>query len=139
MTVLMSCDSVDVTCPCLTDAVPLFLRLLESPHQNVCEQAVWALGNIIGTYPVQQHLAGHPQSVTPTWLPLLSYIVKYHCPVTLLSYPYSITPLSYLYSVNPTHLYSVTSTPRSSVPFTIDINVLSCSAHIVFELLINWF
>jgi len=31
-----------------TGAVPLFLRLLESPHQNVCEQAVWALGNIIG-------------------------------------------------------------------------------------------
>lgn len=30
------------------DAVPLFLRLLHSPHQNVCEQAVWALGNIIG-------------------------------------------------------------------------------------------
>ena len=33
-----------------TGAVPLFLRLLESPHQNVCEQAVWALGNIIGEF-----------------------------------------------------------------------------------------
>lgn len=32
----------------IVDAVPLFLRLLHSPHQNVCEQAVWALGNIIG-------------------------------------------------------------------------------------------
>lgn len=32
-------------------AVPLFLRLLESPNQNVCEQAVWALGNIIGDGP----------------------------------------------------------------------------------------
>ncbi|XP_048461202.1 importin subunit alpha-4-like [Rhincodon typus] len=30
------------------NAVPYFLRLLHSPHQNVCEQAVWALGNIIG-------------------------------------------------------------------------------------------
>ena len=29
-------------------AVPLFLKLLRSEHQNVCEQAVWALGNIIG-------------------------------------------------------------------------------------------
>ncbi|CDW54741.1 importin subunit alpha 4 [Trichuris trichiura] len=29
-------------------AVPLFLQLLNSPHNNVCEQAVWALGNIIG-------------------------------------------------------------------------------------------
>jgi len=32
-------------------AVPYFLKLLESPHQNVCEQAVWALGNIIGDGP----------------------------------------------------------------------------------------
>lgn len=36
-----------IRCLC-ADAVPLFLRLLRSPHQNVCEQAVWALGNIIG-------------------------------------------------------------------------------------------
>lgn len=34
-----------------SEAVPLFLRLLESPHQNVQEQAVWALGNIIGDGP----------------------------------------------------------------------------------------
>lgn len=32
-------------------AVPLFLQLLHSQHQNVCEQAVWALGNIIGDGP----------------------------------------------------------------------------------------
>lgn len=32
-------------------AVPLFLKLLHSPKQNVCEQAVWALGNIIGDGP----------------------------------------------------------------------------------------
>nr|CAD7262466.1 unnamed protein product [Timema shepardi] len=32
-------------------AVPLFLSLLLSTHQNVCEQAVWALGNIIGDGP----------------------------------------------------------------------------------------
>lgn len=29
-------------------AVPHFLKLLDSPNINVCEQAVWALGNIIG-------------------------------------------------------------------------------------------
>ena len=31
-------------------AVPLFVQLLSSAHQNVCEQAVWALGNIIGMF-----------------------------------------------------------------------------------------
>ena len=30
------------------NAVPYLLRLLRSPHGNVCEQAVWALGNLIG-------------------------------------------------------------------------------------------
>nr|KAF7438270.1 hypothetical protein H0235_000661 [Vespula pensylvanica] len=33
-------------------AVPLFLHLLLSSQQNVCEQAVWALGNIIGDGPI---------------------------------------------------------------------------------------
>lgn len=32
-------------------AVPLFLELLNSTAANVCEQAVWALGNIIGDGP----------------------------------------------------------------------------------------
>merc|ERR1712169_172669 len=27
-------------------AVPLFLQLLRSPYQNVCEQAVWVLRNV---------------------------------------------------------------------------------------------
>jgi importin subunit alpha-2 len=29
-------------------AVPYFIKLLSSPNHNVCEQAVWALGNIAG-------------------------------------------------------------------------------------------
>ena len=32
------------------DAVPLFLKLLKSPQQNVCEQAVWALGKLDNIY-----------------------------------------------------------------------------------------
>ncbi|RWS25241.1 importin subunit alpha-3-like protein [Leptotrombidium deliense] len=32
-------------------AVPVFLQLLHSANDNVCEQAVWALGNIIGDGP----------------------------------------------------------------------------------------
>ena len=30
------------------NALPYLLRLLHSPHLHVCEQAVWALGNLIG-------------------------------------------------------------------------------------------
>ncbi|CAF2745241.1 unnamed protein product [Rotaria sp. Silwood2] len=33
------------------NALPYLLRLLNSPHSNVCEQAVWALGNLIGDGP----------------------------------------------------------------------------------------
>lgn len=37
-------------------AVPSFLQLLGSPAPSVCEQAVWALGNIIGDGPVLRDL-----------------------------------------------------------------------------------
>ena len=33
-------------------AVPFFVKLLRSPDNNVCEQAVWALGNIAGDGPI---------------------------------------------------------------------------------------
>ena len=35
----------------LLGAVPILIQLLSSPHVNVCEQAVWALGNITGDGP----------------------------------------------------------------------------------------
>ena len=31
--------------------LPKFVKLLRSPNQDVCEQAVWALGNIAGDSP----------------------------------------------------------------------------------------
>eukprot|EP00794_Sanderia_malayensis_P011137 gene11137-12308_t len=46
-------------------AVPHFMRLLESPHANVCEQAVWALGNIIGDGPVLRDFVIRQNVVEP--------------------------------------------------------------------------
>lgn len=46
------------------------MRLLESKHQNVCEQAVWALGNIIGDGPALRDFVIRHGVVTP----LLNFI-----------------------------------------------------------------
>jgi len=51
-------------------AVIHFMRLLESKHQNVCEQAVWALGNIIGDGPFLRDFVISNGVVTP----LLTFI-----------------------------------------------------------------
>ena len=37
-------------------AVPHFLKLLDSQNMNVCEQAVWALGNIIGFFEFKKNI-----------------------------------------------------------------------------------
>lgn len=60
-------------------AVPLFLKLLQSPQQNVCEQAVWALGNIIGDGP---HLRDYVIELGIV-KPLLSFI-KPEIPISFL-------------------------------------------------------
>lgn len=60
-------------------AVPLFLQLLSSTQQNVCEQAVWALGNIIGDGPVPRDYVIQRGVVQP----LLTFI-KPDIPITFL-------------------------------------------------------
>jgi len=60
-------------------AVPLFLTLLFSPHHTVCEQAVWALGNIIGDGPSLRDYVIN-LGVVP---PLLAFI-KPETPITFL-------------------------------------------------------
>ncbi|XP_046676637.1 importin subunit alpha-3 [Homalodisca vitripennis] len=60
-------------------AVPLFLQLLHSQHQTVCEQAVWALGNIIGDGPALRDYVINLGVVQP----LLAFI-KPDIPITFL-------------------------------------------------------
>ena len=44
-------------CVLTAGAVALIVRLLESPHYNIQEQAVWALGNIIGELSQGEHVS----------------------------------------------------------------------------------
>ncbi|CAF1283799.1 unnamed protein product [Adineta ricciae] len=61
------------------NALPYLLRLLHSPQSNVCEQAVWALGNLIGDGPRLRDYAIE-LGVIP---PLIEFIQK-DIPVTFL-------------------------------------------------------
>ncbi|KAH8294700.1 hypothetical protein KR018_001865 [Drosophila ironensis] len=63
-------------------AVPLFLQLLNSPAPNVCEQAVWALGNIIGDGPL-----------------LRDFVIKHGVVQPLLSFIKPDIPISFLRNV----------------------------------------
>lgn len=63
-------------------AVPLFLQLLNSPSPSVCEQAVWALGNIIGDGP---HLR--------------DFVIKHGVVQPLLSFIKPDIPISFLRNV----------------------------------------
>ncbi|KOC64549.1 Importin subunit alpha-4 [Habropoda laboriosa] len=60
-------------------AVPHFLNLLCSSQQNVCEQSVWALGNIIGDGPIARDLV-IKHGIVP---PLLAFI-KPDIPISFL-------------------------------------------------------
>ncbi|CAF1269460.1 unnamed protein product [Rotaria magnacalcarata] len=61
------------------NAFPYLLRLLHSPHANVCEQAVWALGNLIGDGPRLRDYAIELGVIKP----LVEFIQK-DIPVTFL-------------------------------------------------------
>jgi len=60
-------------------ALGLFTQLLQSTQQNVCEQVVWALGNIIGDGPTLRDLA-----IKHGVVPLLLNFVDPKVPITFL-------------------------------------------------------
>ena len=72
---------------CVIDcgAIPIFVRILASPSEEVREQAVWALGNIAGDHPetrgVLSGLAGniHRSTLQTFQMPLQACTCKTLC------------------------------------------------------------
>ncbi|GAY68248.1 hypothetical protein CUMW_262640 [Citrus unshiu] len=59
-------------------AVPIFVKLLASPSDNVCEQAVWALGNVAGDSPRCRDLVLGEGTLIPVRpaLPVLAQLIR---------------------------------------------------------------
>ncbi|CAF1333900.1 unnamed protein product [Adineta ricciae] len=79
LTNIASGDSQQTQAVADANALPYLLRLLQSPHDNVCEQAVWAIGNLIGDGPTLRDNAVDLGIIQP----LLKFIQK-DIPVTFL-------------------------------------------------------
>ena len=64
-------------------AIPVFVRILSSPSEEVREQAVWALGNIAGDHPTTRGACSLQSFTTPVqsirgWKPMPAPVAQ--CP-----------------------------------------------------------
>ena len=89
-------------------AVPIFVQLLQSPSDDVREQAVWALGNIAGDSPRCRDLVLESQAL----MPLLGQVCASRCPGRA---PRSSPPDRLLTSVPPPLSSQLTEASRVSM------------------------
>ena len=109
------------------DAVPLFLRLLNSPHQNVCEQAVWALGNIIGK---KQILYLNQSMCVVLVLSVQSYIDPCPLPAQVMAHGAGIMSLTWVWS-SPCFLSSTHQSPSPSSAMSPGLLLTSAATRIL--------
>jgi importin subunit alpha-4/3 len=103
LTNIASGSSMQTQAVVLAGAVDHFLRLLRSEHQNVCEQAVWALGNIIGDGPNCRNVTWvivnlcrnkeppPPEETIRQLLPALAFLIQHTDTNVVYSILYNIT------------------------------------------------